>query len=89
MRYTDNPIDGFVTVDYPAYGGAYFDCVGFCNFIQTTITDIKKNKIYNSNGSDSLALKIMISKKNYENITQKFGFGVKYPSKILLMIKLD
>jgi len=32
LRYTDNPVDGSVTSDYPEKGGAYFDVVSFHHY---------------------------------------------------------
>ena len=84
MRYSDNPNNGTINKDYPDYGGAYFDCVGFIQYPESKIIDIETNQIYNKNGSDSLVQKIIIGKKNFERITEKYGFGIKYPKKIFI-----
>ena len=84
MRYTDNPDNGEINIEYPDYGGAYFDCVGFIKNPKGGIIDIEGNKTYNKNGSDSLVQKIYIAKKNFENITRKYGFGINYPAKIFI-----
>lgn len=84
MRYTDNPNNGEINATYPDYGGAYFDCIGFIQYPKGEIIDIEKNITYNKFGSDSLVLKVIISKKNFENITNKYGFGIKYPKKIFI-----
>jgi hypothetical protein len=42
LRYTDNPVDGSVTADYPEKGGAYFDVVSFHHY-----------PIYTSGNSDA------------------------------------
>ena len=34
MRYTDNPDGGKLTKEYPAYGGAYFDCDAYHKYPQ-------------------------------------------------------
>ena len=32
LRYTDNPVDGSITAEYPETGGAYFDVVSFHHY---------------------------------------------------------
>jgi hypothetical protein len=44
MRYSDNPNNGTINKDYPDYGGAYFDCVGFIQYPESKIIDIEKIK---------------------------------------------
>jgi len=82
MRYTDNPDGGNVTDKYPAYGGAYFDCDSYHKNPKYGTTDIETGEAYNDNGSDMLAKKVVILKKNHHFITKKYGFGSKYPDKI-------
>ena len=84
MRYTDNPDGGKVTNEYPAYGGAYFDCDAYHQYPQYGTTDIETGESYNDNGSDILAKKVVILKKSHHYITKKYGFGVKYPDKIFI-----
>lgn len=88
MRYTDNPEEGKVTDEYPAYGGAYFDCISNYLYPEDNIVDIITGKEYNKNGSDILAKKIAILKNNHYNIAKKHGFdGKKYPEKIFLNLE--
>ena len=84
MRYTDNPDGGKVTDEYPAYGGAYFDCDAYHQYPQYGTTDIETGEAYNDNGSDMLAKKVVILKKSHHFITKKYGFGSKYPDKIFV-----
>ena len=84
MRYTDNPDGGKVTDQYPAYGGAYFDCDAYHQYPQYGTTDIETGESYNDNGSDILAKKVVILKKSHHYITKKYGFGEKYPDKIFI-----
>ena len=84
MRYTDNPDGGKVTAEYPAYGGAYFDCDAYHQYPQYGVTDIETGEAYNDHGSDMLAKKVVILKKNHHYITKKYGFGSKYPDKIFV-----
>ena len=60
MRYTDNPDGGKVTEEYPAFGGAYFDCDAYHQYPQYGVTDEETGEAYNDNGSDSLAKKVVI-----------------------------
>ena len=84
MRYTDNPDGGKVTDEYPAYGGAYFDCDTYHQYPQYGTTDIETGEEYNDIGSDMLAKKVVILKKSHHFITKKYGFGAKYPDKIFI-----
>ena len=84
MRYTDNPDGGKVTEEYPAYGGAYFDCDAYHQYPQYGVTDEETGEVYNDNGSDILAKKVVILKKNHHYIIKKYGFGEKYPDKIFI-----
>ena len=89
LRYTDNPINGTITNDFPTFGGAYFDCISYNKEDWAKIRDLESNQIYNNNGSDSLAMKLLISKKNHHYIIKKYGFGDKYPDKIFIINKVD
>ena len=84
MRYTDNPDGGKVTKDYPAYGGAYFDCDAYHQYPQYGVTDEETGETYNDNGSDYLAKKVVILKKNHHFTIKKYGFGLKYPDKLFI-----
>ena len=44
LRYTDNPTDGTITNDYPAYGGAYFDCDAYHQYPKYGVTDLETIK---------------------------------------------
>ena len=84
MRYTDNPDDGKVTKEFPALGGAYFDCDAYHQYPQYGVTDEETGEAYNDNGSDSLAKKVVILKKNHHLTIKKYGFGEKYPDKLFI-----
>ena len=84
MRYTDNPEDGTVTRKYPAYGGAYFDCDAYHKYPQYGTDDMETGEVYNGMGSDSLAKKVVILKKDHHYIIKKYGFGKEYPDKIFV-----
>ena len=85
MRYTDNPDGGKLTGDYPAYGGAYFDCDALNYYPNNETTDLEAGINYNNNGSDILAKKIVILKKIHNDVIKKYGFGEKYPEKIFII----
>ena len=82
LRYTDNRDGGKVTNDYPYKGGAYFDCDAYHQYPQFGVTDLETGDKYNDNGSDMLAKKVVMLKKNHEYILKQHGFdGVTYPKK--------
>ena len=84
LRYTDNPKDGSVTSEYPAYGGAYFDCDCYHQYAKYGSTDLETGINYNGYGSDSLAKKVVALKRSHHYIIKKYGFGSKYPDKIFV-----
>ena len=85
LRYTDNPNGGTVTNEYPYTGGAYFDCDAYHQYPQYGVTDIETQEKYDDNGSDMLAKKVVILKKNHEYILKKYKFdGTTYPKKIFI-----
>ena len=85
LRYTDNPDNGAETAYYPNKGGAYFDCDAYHQYPQFGVTDIETNEGYHDNGSDTLAKKVVILKKNHEYILKKHRFdGNNYPKKIFI-----
>ena len=84
MRYTDNPENGEVTKDYPAYGGAYFDCDAYHKYPQWGSYDMQTGESIDDNGSDSHAKKVVTLKKNHHYIIKKYGFGDKYPDKLFV-----
>ena len=84
MRYTDNPVDGSVTKDYPALGGAYFDCDAFHKYPKWGSYDMQNGESIDGKGSDSHAKKVVTLKKNHHYIIKKYGFGDKYPAKIFI-----
>ena len=84
MRYTDNPDNGKLTKEYPAYGGAYFDCDAYHKYPNWGSEDMETGETFNDNGSDSHAKKVVTLKKNHHYIIKKYGFGDKYPEKIFV-----
>ena len=84
MRYTDNPVDGSLTKNYPGYGGAYFDCDCYHKYPKWGTVDIETGERVDDRGSDSDARKVVILKKDHHFITKKYGFGDKYPEKIFV-----
>ena len=85
MRYSDNPDNGIITDDYPAYGGAYFDCISNHIYPKDNLNGLEIIDKFNKNGSDILAEKIAILKDLHYNITKKYGFdGNLYPKKLFI-----
>ena len=84
LRYTDNPKDGSVTDEFPAYGGAYFDCDAYHQYPKYGLIDEETREAYNDYGSDALAKKVVILGKNHRYTIRKYGFGKDYPDKIII-----
>ena len=84
LRYTDNPNNGAVSEEYPAKGGAYFDCEAYHQYPKYGVTDEETGEGYNDNGSDTLAKKVVILKKNHQYTIKKHGFGDTYPDKLYI-----
>lgn len=85
LRYTDNPDGGKITSEYPALGGAYFDCQSFHKYPRYGTTDVQTGITYNKYTSDSYSMNMMAMKKNHEYRIKQYGFdGKKYPEKIYI-----
>jgi len=85
LRYTDNPDGGKITPEYPAQGGAYFDCQSFHKYPKYGTTDVQTGIVYNKYASDCYAMNMMALKRNHEYVIKKYGFdGEKYPEKIYI-----
>ena len=84
MRYTDNPDNGKLTKEYPAYGGAYFDCDAYHKYPRWGSYDMETGERIDDNGSDQQARKVVILKKDHHYIIKKYGFGTKYPPKLFI-----
>ena len=84
LRYSDNPDGGKITNEFPAYGGAYFDCEAYHQYPKYGVTDIETGEKYDNKGSDMLALKVVILKKNHHYTIKQHGFGSTYPDKLFI-----
>lgn len=86
LRNTDNPVDGSVTTDYPATGGAYFDCVSFHYYPMYDLTyfDSNNQKQY-LRYSDAAADHYIIRKNLLANTLYHRGYNdTLYPKKIFI-----
>jgi len=85
LRYTDNPDGGKITPEYPAQGGAYFDCQSFHKYPKYGTFDVQTGINYKNYTSDCYAMNMMALKRNHEYVIKKYGFdGKKYPEKIYI-----
>lgn len=92
LRYTDNPVDGSVTSDYPYKGGAYFDMLSFhvypsysLRFWNNNIGDFSYTR-----NSDFAAAEIVNRRNKMETVLEKYGYnGVKYPKKYLIITETN
>ena len=87
LRYTDNPDNGKVTNEFPAYGGAYFDCDAYHQYPQYGVTDIETKEVYDDKGSDMLAKKVVILKKIIIILLKNMVLEQNILRKYLLILK--
>lgn len=87
-KYTDNPVDGSVTADYPKPGSAYFDVLSFHSYPQYALSYWS-----NANGggfvyerhSDKAAEKFVGLKNEFDSIMRIYGYdGVQKPKKLYI-----
>jgi len=87
LRYTDNPVDGSVTPNYPLAGGAYLDIISFHDYpgynVHTYSNQLNK-QIY-SRHSDACVADYMQKTNSFRAELAKFGYdGTKFPAKPLI-----
>ncbi len=77
LRNTDNPAGGAITPDYPATGGAYFDCVSFHYY---PMYDLSNNR-----HSDAAIDQFINRKKDIEKVLSDRGYNnIVYPKKVYI-----
>eukprot|EP01105_Mastigella_eilhardi_P015404 TRINITY_DN3519_c0_g1_i1.p1 TRINITY_DN3519_c0_g1~~TRINITY_DN3519_c0_g1_i1.p1 ORF type:complete len:564 (-),score=146.12 TRINITY_DN3519_c0_g1_i1:71-1720(-) len=81
LRYTDNDNDGSVTSDYPATGGAWFDCLDFHLYPMYGVGNLTDGSSISGTDSDSMARKFACEKQNMEYTLRQHGYGASLPAK--------
>ena len=92
LRYTDNPVDGSVTWQYPNKGGAYFDVVSY-HVYPSFFLRYWDNNIGNfqfTQNSDYAAAQVIKMKNNMNTVLQKYGYdGSSYPKKYFIVTETN
>lgn len=86
-KYTDNPVDGSVTPDYPLPGSAYFDVLSFHSYPQYALASWSNaiNGWYFERHSDKAVQKFIDLKNEFDSILVLHGYdGVQKPKKIFI-----
>ena len=83
LRNTDEPTEGRVTPEFPRYGGAYFDVLGFHTYPHLDGSTAFKPQNYYARHSDGAADGIIARRLGgYRAVLEKHGYdGVTYPRK--------
>jgi hypothetical protein len=90
LRYTDNPVDGSVTVDYPLKGGAYFDVVSYHAYPQYNLAKWNGSGFSRFRFSDAVADTVISFKKGFEKVLISRGFnGITYPKKHFIVTEYN
>lgn len=86
-RYTDNPVDGTVTPDYPYKGSAYFDVLSFHSYPQYALAQWSNqaNGFVYFRHSDKAAEKFVALKHQFDSILIGYGYdGIQKPKKLFI-----
>ncbi|WP_276480498.1 T9SS type A sorting domain-containing protein [Paraflavitalea pollutisoli] len=84
-RYTDNPVDGSVTPEYPLSGAAYFDVLSYHSYPQYALgywSNANGGGFVYERHSDKAAEKYIEGKILYDSLFALYGYdGVQKPKK--------
>ncbi|MBO9563238.1 MAG: T9SS type A sorting domain-containing protein [Niastella sp.] len=86
-RYTDNPVDGSVTAQYPKPGSAYFDVLSFHSYPQYALAywSNAAGGFVHERHSDRAAEKFVGLKNDFDSILHLYGYdGVQKPKKLFI-----
>lgn len=94
LRYTDNPTDGSVTVDYPLTGGAYFDALSLHSYPHINGSmkhwDNGINDFVYTRNSDAGSDGIVERKNGFQTLLESYGYDdTTYPKKITIMTETN
>jgi hypothetical protein len=89
-RYTDNPVDGSVTPDYPKTGGAYFDCLSYHDYPYFAAKDWNGTGFTFNYHSDRAKYNMQTFITGMTKTLTARGFdGIKHPKKHLLLTEIN
>ncbi len=94
LRYSDNPVNGEITSEYPLTGGAYFDAMiyhcyphinGSMRYWSSTL-----NQHVNTRHSDAGANGVIALKNSFENVLNNYGYnGNTFPKKTFILTETN
>ncbi|MEO5592020.1 MAG: T9SS type A sorting domain-containing protein [Chitinophagaceae bacterium] len=85
LRNTDNPAGGAVTADYPAKGGAYFDCNSFHYYPIYDLRYFEDNMWKFTRHSDAAVDAYILRKNQLNAVLEARGYnGTTYPRKVFI-----
>lgn len=91
LRYTDNPVDGSVTPEYPYTGGAYFDLFSYhvYPFYRPRFRDKQYKWEWHTN-SDAFAEEITRYRDSFQVVFDRHGYdNVTYPKKPFMVSEVN
>jgi hypothetical protein len=92
LRYTDNPVDGSSTSQYPNKGGAYFDILSFHCYPGYALR-YWNNSIGNfsyTRNSDYAAAELIKLRNSFETVLENHGYnGTTYPKKYFIVTETN
>lgn len=91
LRYTDNPVDGSVTAEYPLTGGAYFEVVSYHAYPQYRLSrynNTTKGRDY-FRFSDAAVDTVIAFKRSFERTLLRRGYGTQYPQKLFIITEYN
>lgn len=93
LRNTDNPDGGTVTAEYPNYGGAYFDVMGYHTYpdIDGSVRESLGNNNFNFfRHSDAAANGVLRRKTLWQEVLSSHGYdGNTYPNKEWIITEIN
>ncbi|MCC9138999.1 hypothetical protein, partial [Pontibacter silvestris] len=90
LRYTDNPVDGSVTSQYPNKGGAYFDVLSYHVYPSHYLRTWENGGFKYLQNSDYAAAQVIKHKDGLEEVLNKYGYnGSTYPKKHVIITETN
>jgi len=90
LRYSDNPIDGSITSEYPFTGGAYFDALSFHNYPQFGTRYWDGSKWVPDRHSDkAVAVLLDAYQAKLDTLFARGYDGNAYPEKVMLITEIN
>jgi hypothetical protein len=89
LRNTDNPDGGKVEERYPLKGGAWFDCLSFHIYPMYYLRVWEGGGWVDTRHSDAAAKALANQTLSYAELLKKYGYGIKYPAKEMIVTETN